>query len=453
MSLTSFAAGTRHAEVAAARREPAFAASRQTPGPLVLSDLLACLVLVAVAASLAPEMAPTAALGGLTWCAALAASGAWSVRPGAVAGPVAVLRAGVGTALVAWVAGATVLRSAADARQVTLTAALVAVALAGRTLLAALATPVRVVVAGDAGAVEPLLAELHLAHRRWAVTSVCVDAGAGSVVEAATASGAGAVALVPGRALDPAAVRRCTWAAHAAGLEVLVASALLDVRPGRVRPVSVGPTGLLRVGARAVPTASRTAKHALDRVLAAALIVAFLPLLIAVAIAVRWETPGRVIFAQQRSGRDGSPFTMYKFRTMHTDAEVRREQLAADNECDGVLFKIRDDPRVTRVGRVLRKYSLDELPQLLNVLRGEMSLVGPRPALPAEVARYGEEPRRRLAVRPGLTGLWQVSGRSDLSWDESVRFDLHYVDNWSWLLDLRILLHTVGAVLGHRGAY
>jgi lipopolysaccharide/colanic/teichoic acid biosynthesis glycosyltransferase len=160
-----------------------------------------------------------------------------------------------------------------------------------------------------------------------------------------------------------------------------------------------------------------------------------------------------VIFRQDRVGRDGRHFTMLKFRTMHVDADETLQQLAGLNESDGVLFKVRLDPRITRLGRILRRYSLDELPQLVNVMRGHMSLVGPRPALPSEVVRYDEDPRRRLAVKPGLTGLWQVSGRSDLSWSDTVRLDLLYVDNWSFSLDLVILCRTVKAVLGHRGAY
>jgi lipopolysaccharide/colanic/teichoic acid biosynthesis glycosyltransferase len=138
---------------------------------------------------------------------------------------------------------------------------------------------------------------------------------------------------------------------------------------------------------------------------------------------------------------------------MIPDAEARSSELATQNDCDGVLFKLRADPRITRVGRLLRRYSLDELPQLVNVVLGQMALVGPRPALPTEVDQYDRDPRRRLAVLPGLTGLWQVSGRSDLSWDDSVRLDIFYVDNWSLGLDLRIVAQTFGAVLGHRGAY
>jgi len=143
---------------------------------------------------------------------------------------------------------------------------------------------------------------------------------------------------------------------------------------------------------------------------------------------------------------------MIKLRTMTTDAETKVADFE-DNDADGVLFKLRQDPRITRVGGFLRKYSLDELPQLVNVALGQMSLVGPRPALPQEVAAYDHDPRRRLAVKPGLTGLWQVSGRSDLSWEDTVRLDLAYVDNWSLGLDLQILVRTVRAVLGHRGAY
>jgi lipopolysaccharide/colanic/teichoic acid biosynthesis glycosyltransferase len=153
-------------------------------------------------------------------------------------------------------------------------------------------------------------------------------------------------------------------------------------------------------------------------------------------------------------GRGGTPFGMVKFRSMVLDAEARLEELRALNESEGgVLFKMRDDPRITPVGRFLRRYSVDELPQLFNVLRGDMSLVGPRPPLPSEVDRYADDVHRRLLVRPGLTGLWQVSGRSGLSWDESVRLDLYYVDNWSMTTDLVIIAKTVKAVLGKTGAY
>ena len=172
-----------------------------------------------------------------------------------------------------------------------------------------------------------------------------------------------------------------------------------------------------------------------------------------IALVVRLDSPGPVIFRQIRIGRGGQPFTMYKFRTMVQDAEARRGELADRNEADGPLFKMRQDPRVTRVGAFLRRYSLDEWPQLWNILVGDMSWVGPRPPTPDEVARYEPWHRRRLEVTPGLTGLWQVLGRSDTSFDEMVRLDIYYAESWSVGLDLRIILQTVPAVLAGRGAW
>jgi lipopolysaccharide/colanic/teichoic acid biosynthesis glycosyltransferase len=171
------------------------------------------------------------------------------------------------------------------------------------------------------------------------------------------------------------------------------------------------------------------------------------------ALSIRLSDRGPALFVQTRVGRDGQVFRIYKFRTMVVDAEKRLAELRANNDFDGVLFKMRRDPRVTAVGAYLRKWSLDELPQLFNVLVGEMSLVGPRPALPDEAARYADHVRRRLVVKPGLTGLWQVSGRSDLSWDESVRLDLRYVENWSLALDLQILWKTFSVIFRGSGAY
>ena len=197
----------------------------------------------------------------------------------------------------------------------------------------------------------------------------------------------------------------------------------------------------------------RLVKDVVERSVALVAFVAALPVLAALCLAIRLETPGPALFRQERIGRNGVPFTMLKLRSMGIDAETQRSGLVVSNEKDEVLFKIQLDPRVTSLGRRLRRYSLDELPQLWNVVRGDMSLVGPRPALPCEVAKYDTDPRRRLVVKPGVTGLWQVSGRSDLSWSESVRLDLKYVDNWSLGLDLHILVRTVQAVLGHRGAY
>jgi exopolysaccharide biosynthesis polyprenyl glycosylphosphotransferase len=194
-------------------------------------------------------------------------------------------------------------------------------------------------------------------------------------------------------------------------------------------------------------------KRILDRLLGIGLFLALSPLLSVIAVAIRRSSPGPVIFRQIRIGEDGKPFEMLKFRSMTVDAEDRREELVESDEGNGVLFKIRDDPRVTRVGALLRRYSLDELPQLWNVVRGEMSLVGPRPPLPREVIGYSADATRRLRVKPGMTGLWQVSGRSDLSWEESLRLDLRYVDNWSLASDATILWRTWRAVIGRSGAY
>ena len=201
------------------------------------------------------------------------------------------------------------------------------------------------------------------------------------------------------------------------------------------------------------PRGRLLAKAMLDRLLGGLLLVVAAPLILAGALAVKVTSRGTVFFRQTRVGVDGRRFTMIKLRSMYSDAEERKAALEHRNEGDGMLFKLRDDPRVTRVGRLLRRYSVDELPQLWNVARGEMSLVGPRPPLPREVDGYQDQVLRRLHVRPGLTGLWQVSGRSDLSWDESVQLDLRYVDNWSLAMDLLILWKTGRAVLRAKGAY
>jgi lipopolysaccharide/colanic/teichoic acid biosynthesis glycosyltransferase len=172
-----------------------------------------------------------------------------------------------------------------------------------------------------------------------------------------------------------------------------------------------------------------------------------------VAISIRLHDGGPALFTQVRIGKDGREFLIYKFRTMVVDAEKQQAELLTINDSDGVLFKLRKDPRVTAVGAYLRRWSMDELPQLFNVFLGDMSLVGPRPAVPDEVAKYAEHVRRRLVVKPGLTGLWQVNGRSDLSWDESVRLDLRYAENWSFALDLQILWKTISALVKGAGAY
>jgi exopolysaccharide biosynthesis polyprenyl glycosylphosphotransferase len=194
-------------------------------------------------------------------------------------------------------------------------------------------------------------------------------------------------------------------------------------------------------------------KSIFDRVVGCLLLLGVSPILLVTALLVKLTSRGPVLFRQTRVGRGGEQFKMLKFRTMVADAEARKAELHALNEGNGILFKMRDDPRITKVGKYLRRFSIDELPQLLNVLRGDMSLVGPRPPLPAEVALYAIDDARRMLVKPGLTGLWQVSGRSDLTWEESMRLDLRYADNWSIALDLLILWKTARAVLGSDGAY
>jgi lipopolysaccharide/colanic/teichoic acid biosynthesis glycosyltransferase len=194
-------------------------------------------------------------------------------------------------------------------------------------------------------------------------------------------------------------------------------------------------------------------KLQVERLAALAMLIVAAPMIVTAAVAVVLESRGPAVFRQTRVREYGATFTMYKLRTMHQDAEARLAELAGYNEVGGGLFKMKDDPRITRVGRWLRKLSIDELPQLWNVVRGDMSLIGPRPALPSEVATYDEVARRRLTVKPGLTGLWQVSGRSGLTWDESVRIDTDYVDNWRASRDVMIALRTVRAVLKRDGAH
>jgi exopolysaccharide biosynthesis polyprenyl glycosylphosphotransferase len=274
-----------------------------------------------------------------------------------------------------------------------------------------------------------------------------------SVQELVDAVGADLVLVLPGRGTDADVVRRLTWTLEHHPVKVGVVTPVSSVAAHRLRAIHVGNHAVLELGAVGVSTLEARVKAVIDRVGAAALIVLVAPLLLLLVVAVRLDSKGPGLFVQTRVGRHGELFRMFKMRTMFTDAESMKQALLADNESDGVLFKIRRDPRVTRVGYWLRRSSLDELPQLLNVLRGEMSLVGPRPALPSEVASYDEQARRRLVVKPGITGLWQVSGRSDLPWDESLRLDLYYADNWRLVDDLAIAARTVTAVTMARGAY
>lgn len=232
-----------------------------------------------------------------------------------------------------------------------------------------------------------------------------------------------------------------------------MAPALTDIAGPRIHTQQVAGLPLIHVTTPTLEGGQGVAKRLFDVFVSGIMIVAASPLMALVAILVKLDSRGPVFFKQERVGIEGAHFGMLKFRSMVLDAEQNLEALSNHNEGNGVLFKIRNDPRVTRVGRVLRKFSLDELPQLFNIFAGSMSLVGPRPPLPTEVEAYEHDVRRRLLVKPGLTGLWQVSGRSNLSWQDSVRLDLYYVENWSLAGDLIILLRTVRAVFRGTGAY
>jgi exopolysaccharide biosynthesis polyprenyl glycosylphosphotransferase len=248
-------------------------------------------------------------------------------------------------------------------------------------------------------------------------------------------------------------LRELAWELEKTGTDLCVAPALLDVAGPRttIRPVAGLP--LLHMDHPEFTGTKQVIKDAFDKLVGLSALALTAPVFLFVTLIIRLDDGGPAFFRQTRVGRDGRGFTVYKFRTMVMDAEKLKAELAASNDHDGVLFKMRKDPRITKVGSWLRRWSLDELPQLVNVVRGDMSLVGPRPALPDEAARYGDYVRRRLVVKPGLTGLWQVNGRSDLSWEESVRLDLRYVENWSLVLDLQILWKTLSAVWRGSGAY
>ena len=274
-----------------------------------------------------------------------------------------------------------------------------------------------------------------------------------AVLNAAAKLDAETVFVAAGPELSGERLRRLAWGVHESGRELSVLPGIVEVSSHRVCLGSAAGLTLLHVAAPVSNGFSRAVKNAADRLAALLLLVLFSPLLLTLALVVKLGSRGPVLHKQIRAGQYGEPFTMLKFRSMVVDAEEHRAGLAHLNEQDGRMFKIRKDPRVTRAGAVLRRYSLDELPQLVNVLTGRMSLVGPRPPVLDEVAGYTEVELRRLHVRPGLTGLWQVSGRSDLTWDETVALDLRYVDNWSLGDDVHVLARTLRAVAEGRGAY
>ncbi len=260
------------------------------------------------------------------------------------------------------------------------------------------------------------------------------------------------IVVVTGGSLQGDALRRLSWALDRVGAQLIVAPDLVEVNAPRLTLRPTGELSLLELEV-GTPRSRMLAKAVLDRALGVALLIVLAPLLLGAALLVRLTSSGPAFYRQTRVGVDGEEFTLLKLRSMYVDADERRRALLERSEGNDVLFKMKDDPRVTSVGKVLRRFSIDELPQLVNVVRGDMSLVGPRPPLGEEVAAYADAVYRRLRVKPGLTGLWQVSGRSDLSWEESVRLDLRYVDNWSLAMDLLILWKTFRAVVGASGAY
>jgi exopolysaccharide biosynthesis polyprenyl glycosylphosphotransferase len=327
----------------------------------------------------------------------------------------------------------------------------------------------RVVVVGRGGAVLELAARVRREHYAGLdVVALCVTpddrarvaevagvpvGGLEDVVPMAARLGADTIAVTSASETAAQYLRQLSWQLEGTGMELLVAPGLIEVAGPRlhIRPFEGLP--LLSVEQPRFEGWRRVVKGGMDRIVAALALLILLPVLLGIALAVRISSPGPVLYRQERVGLNGRFFTMVKFRSMVVDADRQIDLLQDANISDGLLFKLREDPRVTPVGRWLRRLSLDELPQLLNVLGGSMSLVGPRPPLPVEVARYDSSVSRRLLVKPGLTGLWQVSGRSDLPWEEAVRLDLRYVENWSLAVDLLILWKTGRAVFSRSGAY
>jgi exopolysaccharide biosynthesis polyprenyl glycosylphosphotransferase len=285
------------------------------------------------------------------------------------------------------------------------------------------------------------------------VREVPVIGSAEAILDAVDSCRAHVVAVASHPDLSGQALRRLSWALDERGVELVVHPGIVEVAVPRLSIRPLAELSLLHLERPATNGGWLLLKTLFDRLAGSLLLLALAPVMLLIGSAVRLTSPGPALFRQVRVGADGREFTIFKFRSMVADADHRKAELHGLDEGNGVLFKMRSDPRLTRFGAWLRRYSLDELPQLLNVVRGDMSLVGPRPPLPAEVAAYCDDATRRLRVRPGMTGLWQVSGRSDLSWEESLRLDLRYVDNWSLALDLVILWRTLRAVLRGAGAY
>jgi exopolysaccharide biosynthesis polyprenyl glycosylphosphotransferase len=324
----------------------------------------------------------------------------------------------------------------------------------------------RVLLVGSESSVAEIARELvRTPHAGYRVVGACVPSGRiastiqgtdipimGSVnaVERAIATtGADTVAVTSTDELPPQKVKQISWGLEAGRQHLVLAPSIIDVAGPRIHMRPVAGLPLIHVETPRFSRGQRVLKRTMDLIVSAAGIIAISPLLFVLALTVRLSSRGPVLFRQTRVGLSGREFTMLKFRSMVDDAEAQLENVPREGNGPGneVLFKARNDPRVTRVGRVMRKFSLDELPQLINVLQGSMSLVGPRPPLPREVAMYANHVHRRFLVKPGITGLWQVSGRSLLSWEDTVRLDLSYVENWTFFGDVSILARTARAAL------
>jgi exopolysaccharide biosynthesis polyprenyl glycosylphosphotransferase len=319
---------------------------------------------------------------------------------------------------------------------------------------------------GSEDSIADLIARTRRAPQHgWTITSACTPTGAegdivgvpvvgdlDSVSSMVAAGECGVVAVAPAPGWTSRRLHELAWDLEGTGVDLVVHPGLMEVSGPRLHVSPVDGLPLLRLTEPTFSGIPRLVKAAMDLLGASLLLLLLAPLLLAIYLAVRADG-GPALFRQTRIGKDGRPFRMLKYRTMVVDAERLLESLNGRNEGQGPLFKIKNDPRVTAVGGWLRRYSLDELPQLFNVLLGSMSLVGPRPPLPSEVACYARDAQRKLLVKPGLTGLWQISGRSDLSWEESLRLDLRYVENWTLALDGLILWKTIKAVISGDGAY
>ncbi len=329
----------------------------------------------------------------------------------------------------------------------------------------------RLVVVGDRASVVSFTDHLarHGAHGYRVVGCALPDGGrqpvltrAGEIpvvgapdtlLAAAGALGAEAVAVIGHSRFEQATLQQVAWQLERSGVDLLVAPDVVDLAGPRIRVTPVTGLPLLHIGEPRIRGRSQLLKAFYERAVALPLLLVTAPLMAVIALVIRLDSRGPIFYRQERIGLNAKPFTMLKFRTMVPDADVQLEGLLEHNEHDGVLFKIRNDPRVTRVGHRLRRYSLDELPQLINVVKGDMLLIGPRPCLDREVAAFGPAAHRRFMTRPGLTGLWQVSGRSDLPYEDAVRLDLYYVENWSITMDLVIVYRTVRVLLSGTGGY